>query len=209
MPMSDVSRIRSQLLGRILRRARFGVERLDHWLFEAEIANPTARMGRSPAGLNRLRSAARPCFAMTTGRTGTQTLAALLNVSPSIDAWHEPEPRMIAASRLAWDGAGDAAFWREAVIVARSQLIGAAFRRGKVYFEGNNRMTFLAGALAEAYPTSRFLIVARNPEDFITSGLKRGYYLGHPWDHARIRPLGDRSRCRTGSVPGSASVSPD
>ncbi len=96
MPMSDVSRIRSQLLGRILRRARFGVERLDHLLFEAEIANSTTRLGRSLAESNRLRSAARPCFAMTTGRTGTQTLAALLNVSPSVDAQHEPEPRMIA-----------------------------------------------------------------------------------------------------------------
>lgn len=186
--MADASRIRSPLLDRVLRSARSGLERAEQFLFEAEVRNSRSRLGRGPDEAERMRLAARPCFTMTTGRTGTRTLVALTGASPLVDARHEPEPRMIAASRLAWNAVADDAFWRQAMVVARDPLVGSAFRRGKQYFEGSNRLTFLAGALAEAYPSARFLLLGRRPEAFITSGLKRGYYLGHPWDHARIRP---------------------
>jgi hypothetical protein len=66
-----------------------------------------------------------------------------------------------------------------------------AHRRGRVYFESNNRLTLLAGPLAELYPRSRFVLLVRDPVDFVASAEARGYYRGHPWDHARLRPRPD------------------
>jgi hypothetical protein len=125
---------------------------------------------------------------LSTGRTGTTTLAELFAESPHILPHHEPDPRLIAASYLAWTGAEDATFWREAVQVARDRLVFEALKSGKVYFEASNRMTFLAPALMAAYPRSNFLLVSRRADGFVRSAMKRGYYQGHPWDHARPRP---------------------
>ncbi len=181
-------RVRSPHLSRALEGVRGLVGRLDHALFGLEVANSTADLDRGPEHWDRMRAESEAAFVLSTGRTGTMALTATLGASPSIDAQHEPEPRLIAASYLAWTGAEDATFWEEAVAVARDRLVFAAHKRGKLYFEASNRMTFLAPALAAVYPRSRFLHVVRKPEDFVRSAVKRGYYLGHPWDHARPRP---------------------
>ncbi len=180
--------MRSKLVSRALDRARRAVDRAETGLFGLEVLNSTADRRRGPAEWERLRAEADACFVLSTGRTGTMTLGALLEACPEIDAHHEPEPRLIAASYLAWTGVEDEAFWRQAVTVARDKLVFGALKRGKLYFEGSNRMTFLADALAAVYPRARFLLVTRRPEGFVRSALRRGYYLGHPWDHARPRP---------------------
>jgi hypothetical protein len=186
--MPDDPRVRLALLARALRRARTGAQKMDELLFGAEAVNSTASFERGPATWETLRAEARPCFVLSTGRTGTMSLASVLAASPAIDAHHEPEPRLIAASYLAWTGAEDDTFWREALAVARDRLVFGAHKRGKVYFEGSNRMTLVARHLAALYPGARFLLICRRPEGFIRSALRRGYYCGHPWDHARMRP---------------------
>jgi hypothetical protein len=180
--------IRSAVVSRTLTRVRGAVHRIDHALFGLEVVNSTADGTRGPEHWARMRAESTACFVLSTGRTGTMCVTAMLGASPSVDAQHEPEPRLIAASYLAWAGAEDAAFWEDAVTVARDRLVFAAHKRGKLYFEASNRMTFLAPALAAVYPRAKFLLVVRRPEAFIRSAVQRGYYLGHPWDHARPRP---------------------
>lgn len=194
--MSSDPQVRSKLVSEALERARRAVDRVDHGLFGLEVLNSTADRRRGPDEWERLRSEADACFVLSTGRTGTMTLGALLGASPAVDAHHEPEPRLIAASYLAWTGVEDEQFWREAVTVARDRLLFGALKRGKLYFEGSNRMTFLADALAAVYPRARFLLVTRRPDGFVRSAVRRGYYQGHPWDHARPRPRGQNKETR-------------
>ncbi|MEE2827639.1 MAG: hypothetical protein VX498_00505 [Myxococcota bacterium] len=190
--MSHPDRPRSELLASLLESARKGLSKLDTRVSGLEIANSPVSRERSPEIHRSMRSEARACFVLSTGRTGTMTLTALMDSSPRVEAHHEPEPRLIAASWLAWrDRWADATFWQDAVAVARDPLVLGAHKRGKLYFESNNRMTLLAPVLAELYPQSRFLLVTRKPEAFVRSAMRRGYYQGHPWDHARLRPRPD------------------
>lgn len=136
-----------------------------------------------------------PCvFVLSTGRGGTETLTALAALSPTIEATHEPAPRLIKASFDAYMSGGNIAGqsrWRELVLAARDDFVRAAVRQGKVYLETSNRLTYLAPALAEAFPASRFLHLYRDPFAFVRSAMRRRYYDGHNWDFARVRPRPD------------------
>lgn len=133
-----------------------------------------------------------PCvFVLSTGRTGTETLATLLGASSDVTAHHEPLPRLLWASGQAFTRAESLSrgtHWRDVVLGARDDLVVQAHRQGKIYFEANNRLTLLAGALKEAFPESKFILLHRHPYEVIRSGLRRGYYGSHPWDPFRPRP---------------------
>jgi hypothetical protein len=130
-----------------------------------------------------------PClFVLSTGRTGTDTLAALLHRSDAVAAVHEPQPKLVQVSYGAYmTGAADSK-WRQIVIAARGEQVAYAAMHGKVYAETNNRMTYLADALAAGFPASRFIHQHRHPYDVVYSCLRRNHYAGHPWDYARVRP---------------------
>lgn len=133
-----------------------------------------------------------PCvFVLSTGRVGTETLTALLALSPEIVATHEPRPRLVKASFDAYMEGGDigrSEKWRMVVLAARDDAVYEANRRGKVYVETNNRLTYLAPALAVTFPASRFIYLHRHPYEVVRSAMRREYYRGHSWDFARIRP---------------------
>jgi hypothetical protein len=169
--------------------ARRLTERVDSGL---KILQFLAAKGGYPSARARLgdTDVVEPCFVLSTGRAGTMTLSSLLEASPLIDAHHEMAPRLIEASYLAYMQPPDIpdGFWRDTVAVARDPAVFSAYRRGKVFFESNNRLTFLADALAEHYPRSRFIVMTRAPIGFVRSAVDRGYYAGHRWDYARVRP---------------------
>lgn len=133
-----------------------------------------------------------PCvFVLSTGRVGTKTLTALFALSPHVVATHEPEPRLVKASFEAYMEGGaleDSDKWRAVVLAARDDAICEANRRGKIYIETNNRLTYLARVLAVTFPASRFIHLHRHPYEVVRSAMRRGYYQGHNWDFARIRP---------------------
>jgi hypothetical protein len=78
--------------------------------------------------------------------------------------------------------------WREVVYASRDDLVCDAGRRGKIYFETNNRLTYLAPVLAECFPASKFIHLHRDPFEVVRSAMRRGYYESHNWDFARVRP---------------------
>lgn len=133
-----------------------------------------------------------PCvFVLSTGRVGTKTLTALFALSPQVISLHEPEPRLVKVSFDAYMEGGDLGAsekWQAVVLAARDDAICEANRRGKTYIETNNRLTYLAPALAAAFPASRFIHLHRHPYDVVRSAMRRGYYQSHNWDFARIRP---------------------
>lgn len=135
-------------------------------------------------------SDARPVFVLSTGRTGTLTLAKLMALNPRVDAYHEPEPRLVETSFLSYmDTCGvDPSFWEETLRRCRGGRVQIAAARGRTYFESNNRLTYMAPHLLRVFPHAKFLYVTRAPSDFIRSGVRRNFYGGHRWDHARLRP---------------------
>jgi len=140
-----------------------------------------------------------PCaFTLSTGRTGTETLASVLALSPRVVAAHEPAPRLLWASHQAYvsgvsDADGDE--WQNVVLSARDDHVADAAHLGKTYVEANARLTFLAPVLARAFPASRFIHLHRCPFEFVRSGMARGYYQGHDTDLARITPLPGDPAC--------------
>lgn len=133
-------------------------------------------------------------FVLSTGRTGTDTLAHLLNLSPDVVADHEPRPWFRRASKAAYqEGRYPSSIARDYLNArlfssrASSQL-GQAFRNRMVFVETANRLTYLAPALAEYFPRSRFIFLHRDPASIVRSAMRRGYYRNNPWDPYRIVP---------------------
>jgi Sulfotransferase family len=138
---------------------------------------------------------ARCLFVLSSGRTGTQTLAAILDASPHLLAHHEVHPRLVKASfdyHMAGGArAADRERWRELVLAARDDLVLNASRRGRIYAETSNRVTYIADLVRDAFPASQFVFLHRAPLEVIVSGQRRGWYQDHPWDFARIVPRSD------------------
>lgn len=133
----------------------------------------------------------RCAFVVSTGRVGTLTLTNVLGLSPDVVAAHEPGPVLLQESYDAYMDETDIAQskrWRDLVFKARSGPVIKANLRGKIYVETNNRLTYLARAIARAFPASQFIHLHRHPYEVIRSGMRRAWYQGHPWDFARIRP---------------------
>ncbi|HZR81717.1 MAG TPA: sulfotransferase [Candidatus Binatia bacterium] len=133
-----------------------------------------------------------PCaFVLSTGRAGSKTLTALFALSSRIVSEHEPDPRLVKASFDAYlegPAIADSEKWRAVVYAARDDLVCEANRRGRIYVETNNRLTYLAPVLARCFPASRFIHLHRHPYEVVRSGMRRGYYESHNWDFARVRP---------------------
>jgi len=133
-------------------------------------------------------------FVLSTGRTGTQTLSALLDISPFITAEHEPAPRIVKASYDAYQDSNAADWtqkWSQLVKAVRDDHILEATRRGTIYVETNNRFSMLAPAVRRAFPSSRFVFLHRDPIRVIVSSMRRGAYQGGnmAWNFARIHPV--------------------
>lgn len=127
-------------------------------------------------------------FALSTGRCGTKTLAHILDTASDARVYHHPRPYLIEETLAAYHGEVDRAetFWR-----ARSGVIRDAWKDGLTFGELDHNMTAFAPAIADEIDDVRFLVLIRNPWDFVRSGMRRGYYQGHGWDAGRLRPEPD------------------
>ncbi len=127
-------------------------------------------------------------FCLSSGRCGTMTLAHALDSATNARVHHHPQPFLVPQTKAAWEDRIDR---REVFLQGRTQVIRRAWREGRVFGELDMNMTPFAREIAELIPTARFLVLARNPWDFVRSGMRRGYYVGHPWDVGRLTPSPD------------------
>jgi hypothetical protein len=133
-----------------------------------------------------------PCvFVLSTGRVGTETLAALLAQSSAVYSVHEPRPVLLPVTYEAYMSPAEDDRWVEVLRGVRGEVVASACARGQIYSETNPRMTFVANELAKAFPASRFIHLHRHPYQVIYSCMRRGHYKGHPGDYARIHPRPD------------------
>jgi hypothetical protein len=128
-----------------------------------------------PAGYEKNWTNTQPVFVLSTGRTGTMQLSAVLNLSPDIFAVHEPRPSLVKVAKDAYINGYPEDKWIDIVQSARDELIAYAHHKQKIYVETNNRLTFLAKALSKAFPKSKFIHLHRHPYEVIRSGMRRGW----------------------------------
>lgn len=142
----------------------------------------------APNGYGRYELAAtqgKAFFCLSTGRCGTQSLKHVLDTASNARVYHHPQPYLIEETLAAYHGTLDAeaVFWR-----GRGDVIRDAWNDDFVFGELDHNMTPFMPAIADSIPSSRFLVLVRNPWDFVRSGMRRGYYRGHAWDPGRLRP---------------------
>ena len=133
-------------------------------------------------------SKSRPCFVLSTGRSGTMLLSRILEKCSETSVYHSPELELEYFSKFAYHNQDNSALLKNIVDAARYEFIRNDYLIGNTYIETNNRITFFAYQLAELYPNARFLHLIRNPESFIRSGLRRNWYQGNFHDEGRITP---------------------
>jgi hypothetical protein len=138
-------------------------------------------------------------FVVSTGRSGTQTMADLLNQSPDAGCFHEPEPRLIAEStRYLY---GDLPHADAVALLRRTRPTIPIDRE---YGEAHHQLSYLIPALHEAFPEAKFVWLIRDGRKTVASMVARRWYTGrhfspYPnpmiWENWRIRAdrLGEMS----------------
>jgi len=133
-----------------------------------------------------------PCvFVLSTGRTGTETMAALFSLASNVVSLHEPSPKLYGISKIAYENFADSSAQRmlaEVFSLLRCELLDMSLNYGLGYVETSPQVTFLAPAILANYPTARFIHLVRDPRDVVRSGMRRKWFSGHPGDKSRISP---------------------
>jgi len=136
-----------------------------------------------------------PCvFVLSTGRVGTQTLAALYDLPKNVISYHEPQPKIYGLSKLSYSQQNSTLaqkILQEAFWTARYVLLYYSLDRHKGYIETSPQVTFLAPVIYQAIPTAKFIHVVRDPRLVVHSGMRRKWYGGHHMDGSRITPMPD------------------
>ena len=159
--------------------------------------------------------AVRLFFVVTTGRSGSKTLAHLMRTVEGVGAFHEPRPQLIAhATRYAY-GEISRAEMRE--ILHDTFVRMGTFDPTLLHFESDQKYSNLIPLLAEILPQAKFVWLARDGRDVVSSCYGRGWYrygkdvqgtfeatVYPPWRHYRIE--GDR--CGEMSTKAWESLSP-
>ena len=133
-----------------------------------------------------------PCvFVLSTGRTGTKTLAAILGLAKNIIAFHEPKPELYGLSKLSYEYSNKKNILlvlREGFLTARRDLLNYSLSHGKGYVETSPQTTFLASIILDTIANVRFIHLVRDPRYVIRSGMRRKWYNGNSYDKSRIVP---------------------
>lgn len=127
---------------------------------------------------------------LSTGRTGTTTLARLLGLSEEVLAYHEPVPELLEERKTArWEIRRKPKKYTHIFAWARGRSLLRAVSNSLMYAETSPRLTYFAPVIADLLPRSKFLFIHREPSEVVRSGMKRGWYDNHPNDYARVHPV--------------------
>ena len=67
------------------------------------------------------------------------------------------------------------AFWR-----GRTHIVAQAWNEGVIHGETDHNMTPFTHSIAKDIPNAKFIMLIRDPREFIRSGMRRGYYVSVP-----------------------------
>lgn len=135
-----------------------------------------------------------PVFFLSTGRCGTAWFSNLISVDKSVKVLHDPAPTLAYQSKLAFKNLQVqkpkieiVELLEELFLAGRESHLRYSYKTGRRIVETNNGISFFAPILAELFPSAKFVHLIRDPYEFISSGLRRGYYTDSNEDLKRIR----------------------
>lgn len=132
-------------------------------------------------------------FVLSTGRSGTATLAELLALSPKINAYHEPPPDLLKERQSAFhEISSNPDKYARIFVKTRSGLMAQAKHQKKFYAETSARLTFFAPVISQICPNARFIHLVRHPGAVVRSGMRRKWYeMNGRLDRYRVYPSPD------------------
>lgn len=117
-------------------------------------------------------------FILSTGRSGTMTLAQVFSGIGNVHAVHEPAPELVLeASGYAY---GDVSHETVRDIIRESRQAPA----GKIYIESNQNLSLIVPVLEDVYPDARYIWLIRNGMDMVGSAMQKQWYTGHSENHS-------------------------
>ena len=130
-------------------------------------------------------------FVVSTGRSGTTSVASILSQMLGVECLHEPEPILLRES--AEFRYGHLSNERAVAAVLKGRPLARDARGG--YVESNQTLALLIPAIVGAFPTARFLWLMRDGRDFVASAMQKQWYTGHSENHDRYEdcPPGERT----------------
>ncbi len=114
-----------------------------------------------------------PFFIVSTGRSGTKSIADYFTRCTNSICLHEPEPKLIAESSGYRYGNIPENDIHE--ILSRTRVKPV---HDQIYGESNQTLSLIIPILRKAYPTSKFIWLIRNGLDVVASAAGRGWYTG-------------------------------
>jgi len=110
-------------------------------------------------------------FVLSPGRSGSRSIAQVLNQSPTCTCVHEPPPQFVRESVEYRHRERSAEELVTALRATRPQPSD-----GFIYGESSNRLALMIPPLVEAFPEAHFVWLIRDGRDFVCSALQRGWY---------------------------------
>ena len=110
-------------------------------------------------------------FILTTGRSGSKSIASYLSSSPEIVCRHEPEPVLIEEASEYFYGNFPHEKMVELLRSTRQPEI-----EGRQYGESNQKLSFIIPAAIEAFPQLKFIWLIRDGRDVVNSTHSIGWY---------------------------------
>jgi hypothetical protein len=129
-----------------------------------------------------------PVFILSTGRSGSKFIAALINCSSNITAYHEPRPTLQYFSNYAFHHQNEEKVLTNMIDAARMELILEVFIKNSIYVESNQCLTFFAPVIAKRFKKSKFVHIVRHPGDFVRSAVRKGWHKNDSiWESGRVK----------------------
>jgi glycosyltransferase involved in cell wall biosynthesis/DNA-binding SARP family transcriptional activator len=119
-------------------------------------------------------------FVLSTGRSGTKTIAKRLSELRDCLCLHEPAPQLILESSAYRYGRIENEKLRQLLLQTRQPVVN-----GKVYGESNQTLALIVPVLAKSFPKAKFIWLIRNGLDVVSSIFSRQWYTGHSANHDR------------------------
>lgn len=116
-------------------------------------------------------------FVLSTGRSGSQSIASLANKHSKVDAYHEPFYNHLKVISTNYSrGILTSQKAKDKLIRLYSSL--RLSKKGNVYLESDQKLVPLLGILKEIFPEAKYIWLIRNPSDFLKSARARGWFDG-------------------------------